>query len=96
MTETIEDVGVLLALLQRLETQRLPRLLDLKKKVDAGNNLDELEVEYLQELINDSKQIKPLLAKHPEYTSLVGRVSQLVNQITEKGLENEKSTTLSR
>jgi len=89
MTESTKDAGVLLALLQRLETQRLPRLLDLKKKVDAGNCLDDNEVTYMQELINDATQIKPILDKHPEYTTLVGRVAQLYNEITAKALENE-------
>ncbi len=92
MNESTKDAGIMLALLQRLETQRLPRLLDLKKKVDAGNCLDVNEVDYMQELINDATKIKPVLDKHPEYTTLVGRIANLYNEITAKALENEKQT----
>ena len=34
MSESSEDLGLITVLLQRLETQRLPRALALKEKVD--------------------------------------------------------------
>ena len=41
MSESTEDVGLITVLLQRLETQRLPRALALKDKVDRGELLDD-------------------------------------------------------
>ena len=90
MTESTKDTGVLLTLLQRFETQRLPRVLELKEKVDGGNCLGDHDIEFMQQLIADANQIKPILDKHPEYNKLVAQVFQLYNEITAKGLENEQ------
>src|SRR5262245_29446135 len=61
------DLGVITALLQRLETERLPTMLSLKKKVDDGARLSEAEIEDLKrtfvEIQGDG--LEPLLERHP-------------------------------
>ena len=44
MTQSTQDAGVIAALLDRLETLRLPRLLAIQEKVDAGEPLGDLEL----------------------------------------------------
>jgi hypothetical protein len=41
MTDTSKEAGVIMALEERFEKQRLPRLLSLKDKVDGGDVLDD-------------------------------------------------------
>ncbi len=91
MTDDKDDEGLIFVLMERLEKVRLPRALSLKEKVDGGEPLDEYDLAFLEEVFNDSGKIKPLLDKHPEYHELATRMISLYKEITEKGLENEKS-----
>ena len=74
-----------------MQTQRLPRAFDIKKKVDHGSTLNSFEIAFLREVFEDANRIKPLLDRHPEYEKLVAQVIHLYKQITDKALENEKN-----
>ena len=84
-----KDAGVLAVIVERMEQQRLPRALDLKAKVDEGGVLDDLDIEFLELVFTDSNELKPLLARHPEYQDLAARMMSLYREITTKALENE-------
>ena len=84
-----KDAGVLAVIVERMEQQRLPRALDLKAKVDEGGVLDDLDIEFLEQVFADSNELKPLLARHPEYQDLAARMMALYRDITTKALANE-------
>ena len=89
MKTTDHDRGVIQALLERLNEQRLPRLLELKKKVDAGTPLADEDLAYLSQILADADQVKPFIDRHPEYQELVSRIVHLYHEITTKALQNE-------
>ena len=89
MTED-KDAGVIAVLLERLEKQRLPRALAIKEKVDAGDLLNEADMQFLHEVFRDASQIGPILDRHPDYKDLAARLINLYKEITDKALENEK------
>jgi hypothetical protein len=93
MSEPAGDEGVVEVLLKRLEEQRLPRALELKDRVDRGDRLNDLDLRFLKDVLADTGSVEPLLARHPEYQELVGRLVNLYHGITEKALENEKGST---
>ncbi len=90
MNEETMDAGLVTVLMQRLSTQRLPRALALKEKVDGGGLLNDLDISFLQEVFDDTGKIRPLLERHPEHQELVAQMIHLYSEITARGLENEK------
>lgn len=83
------DTGVIVALLERLRTQRLPRLLDIKAKVDGGARLDSFDIELLTEVFADAKDKQSRWAQHPELDDIIARMTHLYHEITERALSNE-------
>ncbi len=92
MTESDKDAGIIEVLLERFEKQRLPRTLALKEKVDKGEALDDWETAHLEELLEDARQVKTLIDKHPDYQELYTRAVHLYKEITDKALENAKGS----
>ena len=91
MTDESKDAGIIQVLADRMESQRLPRALSIKEKVDRGEPLIDLDIHFLEELFQDAQQIQPLLDRHPEWQPLAAKLMHLYKEITEKGLENEKA-----
>jgi hypothetical protein len=91
MTEaTDKEAGIIQALAERLEKQRLPMALALKEKVDQGGLLNEADIAFLEEVFAGSAQLKPMLDAHPEWQELAARMTRLYNEITARALENEQ------
>ena len=92
MTEKSDDAGVIAVLVQRFESERLPRALDLKEKVDQGETLNDIDIAFLEQVLEDANKLGPLLERHDEYHKLVAQATSLYKDITDKALENEKRT----
>ena len=88
MTES-KDAALIKVLVDRLEKIRLPIALELKDKVDRGEVLSDLDIEFLEGVLGDVGKVKPLLDRHPEWQELAGRMAGLYNEITTRARENE-------
>lgn len=92
MDQDSRDEGVITVLLERLSSQRLPRALALKEKVDAGEVLVDTDIQFLEQVFTDANQVKPFVDRHPEYQELASKMIGLYKEITDKALDNEKKT----
>ena len=90
MAFSLENEGVLVTILERFEKHRLPRIIDIKNLVDQGGTLGDHDIDFLEEVLRDTKQYEPFVEGHTEYRDLFARAAHLYNEITAKALENEK------
>lgn len=84
------DAGTIQVLLDRLNSQRLPRALDLKSRVDRGERLTDSDMTFLKTVFTEAHHAQTLIARHPEFHSLVSKLMVLYSEITTKGIENEQ------
>lgn len=91
MADASTDDGLIVVLAERLETQRLPRALSLKEKVEAGETLNEFDISFLEEVIEDVRKIHPLVERAPEWQPVVAKMLDLYNEIAARAVENEKA-----
>ena len=84
------DEGTVIALLERFRLQRLPAALEIKSRVDAGETLTDHDVEFLEQVFQDVRDVQPLLQRHPELGKLAGQVASLYKEITDKALANQQ------
>ena len=91
MSMNQQDEGLIEVVLERFNTQRLPRALALKEKVDRGERLDDFDLNFLQEVFADAQKIHSFLDRHPEYQDLAAMSISLYKEISDKALENEKN-----
>lgn len=90
MSENIGDEGTITVLLERFRLQRLPVALALKKKVDAGGRLSDSDLEFLEQIFSDARDVAPIAARHPELGTLMDQIAGLYKHITAAALANEK------
>lgn len=93
MTDNSKDLGVATTILERFAKQTLPKVYEMKKRVDAGERLDQWDIDYLHQLAERTEEIKPIVDRNPQYQEMYAQAVHLYKEITEKALVNEKGTT---
>lgn len=94
MTEDLEkqeEEGLTEVLLERFEKIRLPRLLDIKEKVDQGERLNDFDIRFLEEAMRDAQGLKHYVDARPAFQNLYARAAALYGEITRRALANEES-----
>ena len=84
------DEGTVQVLLERLTKFRLPRALDIKKRIDAGERLTDSELQFLKSALEDAHHAAKVVVRHPEVHALGAQLAQLYDEIVRKALENEQ------
>lgn len=93
MTDNSKDLGTIVTILERFSNQTLPKVLEIKKKVDRSELLNDWDINFLKLLPERFNEIKPLVDRNPEYQELYAQAMHLYKDITEQALLNEKGST---
>ena len=72
-----KELGVVQVVLERYNREWLPALLDMRKKVDRGETLDDRELSLLSKAIEEARGGATFAKSHPEFKSLIERDSIL-------------------
>jgi hypothetical protein len=84
------DDAVLAALLERLLKVRLPRALELKKKVEGGERLADADIAFLKAALEDARDGQRYVVRNPQFHTLGAQIVQLYEEIVGRAMENEK------
>lgn len=84
------DAGTIAALMVRFREVRLPRTQGLLEKVNAGQKLDDGDIEFLKRVYNDSRNLHALVERNPDYLALITKYVDLYSEIVAKAVELEK------
>lgn len=85
-----EHAGVILSLIEEFEKHRLPRLFRLKEKVDNGEVINDVDIDFLCKVIEDANRTMPMTVTNPELHEFCLTVTHLYREICDKAMENEK------
>ena len=91
MSEMSKETGVIAVLAKRMVEERLPKALALKERVDKGDVLNELDLNFLEQVVTDAATLKPMMRDNPRVLEVAGRMSELYKEITAKALANEQA-----
>jgi hypothetical protein len=80
---------MLRAVVEEFRRHRLPRLVTLKEKVDAGGKLDDLDLEFLEKVFEDANRTISSTTDNHDLHDFCLHVVHLYNVITERALRNE-------
>jgi hypothetical protein len=86
-----KNAGVVAALAKRMTEQRLPRAVALKDRVDRGQLLNDLDLAFLQEVLEDGRRMASIVEKDERLVDLAGRMLRLYREILDKALQNEQA-----
>ena len=84
------DAGTIAALMVRFREARLPRTQGLLEKVNSGHKLDDTDIAFLKRVYNDSRNLRPLIERNPDYLSMITKYIDLYSEIISKAVELEK------
>ena len=90
MSDKTDDEGTIQTLLERLVKLRLPRALDIKKRIDGGQRLGDNDIAFLKGALEDAQDGAKYVARNPEFHALGAQIAQLYDDIVRKAFENEK------
>ncbi|MDX2369484.1 MAG: hypothetical protein QNK36_13965 [Colwellia sp.] len=88
MDQEKKDQGIIAVLLKRFENERYPRAQLIKAKVDNGAVLDEQDMSFIEQTLEDAHQEMAIIMRHPEYASLAKEVMLMYEEIMSKSQKN--------
>lgn len=88
---TPEELGSVEVVLLGFNRHQLPRLLDIKSRVDSGDLLNEFELVFLESALQEVRDSQHFADYHPEYKLLISEVANLYKHITQKAIENQSA-----
>ncbi len=91
MKERSDEAGVIAVLLKHFEAHRIPRALDIKERVDKGEPLNDWDISFIRDVLDEANRVEPLVNRHAEMQSLYAYAVRLYHEITATALLNERA-----
>ena len=93
MTMTKND-ALIQVVLDRFVNRRLPRILELRKKVKKGELLNEMDISFFNKVMKDNRENQHLIKDNEDLKKVLSKAIHLYKEILEIALENEKKVSI--
>lgn len=81
------DIGTLTAVIERFQKWRYPEAQRLKKRLDAGEAPNEIDVDFVQTCLREVQEVRPIVARNADYEHLLKEVIELFDSLAERVLK---------
>jgi hypothetical protein len=83
------DPGVIYVLTEHFSRHLFPLALDMEKRLDAGQRLNDWEIAHIVRVLEDLKGLRPLIDRHPEHHQFAVGVAALYADLARRAWHNE-------
>ena len=83
------DRGVIHVLIEHFAHHLYPRALGMEKRLDAGECLTDYEIDHVAAVLDDARQLRTLIDRHPEHQELASGVIALYANLARRACLNE-------
>lgn len=87
------EQGVIYVLIEHFVRHLYPRATQMEKKLDAGERLDDFEIDHVAQVLEELRLVQPLINRHPEHRELAESVVALYTGLARRASQNEAATT---
>lgn len=94
MSPVSQDIGVIKALLDRFNHQHLPRVLEIKSRLEEGKPLSQSDINFLLLVASDSLTMRGLVERNTTYKPLATKMLIFFHDVIVSALESEEATKL--
>jgi hypothetical protein len=81
--------GVEQVMVERFIKYELPKLLDLKEKVNGGAALADVEIDMMSDIVERARNFHRFVDVWPEYKTVIAQIIDTYHEIATKAVENE-------
>ena len=89
MKKSTNDTATINFKIDDLAKQNLPRLLDIKEKVDLGGKLSESDIQFMSQVIHYSQRSRFLINQFPEWQRFFTELLHLHGEIVNMAMDNK-------
>ena len=89
MNSAQDDFGVITAVFEHLELEAIPRALAVKSEIDSGATLNELDLLFFEECLDEVANLLHVIDRHPEFQIATSKMVVLCHDITRRAVENQ-------
>jgi hypothetical protein len=83
------DQGVIYVLMEHFTRHLYPRALEIEKELEVGRRLSDAEIDHVARVLDEVKQMRPLIERHPEHRELAQSVIAMYAGIARRAWQNE-------
>ena len=92
MNEKRTAEGTTTAVLRRLQTQVLPKILALQERLARGEKVTTEDLRYLRQGLSETMHAKALFDYNPEFKEISAKIIALYRDISAQALRNEDAS----